>query len=62
MIMFPRHRMLFASMLFAAGSTTASPAPSTQADGNGEDMYQPLDQAAEERWLAYVNEMLSHRR
>jgi len=49
-------------MLLAAGSDTASAAPIGPHAQNGAEVWQPLEQAAEERWLAYVAEQLTQRR
>lgn len=85
--MFPRHRLLFASMLLASGSASAparaaSPVPESSSDTplgaaqlaylakaagaipvvDGAEIYLPLNQGADDRWLAYVAERLSERR
>lgn len=61
--MFPRHRLQFAAMLVATGNAAAftSPAAAPRA-GHAEAVGPQPDAASQERWLVYVNEMLSHRR
>jgi len=60
--MFPRHRTQFAALLLATGIDTALAAPVRQHGEHAAAAAQPPDPASEERWLVYVNEMLSHRR
>jgi len=61
--MFPRHRLQFAAMLATTGNAAAfsAPAAAPRAEHAEAVSLQP-DAASEERWLVYVNEMLSHRR
>ena len=62
MTMFPRHRLTFASMLLSTGLDTALAAPAAPRGEHAAAACQPPDPGSEERWLVYVNEMLSHRR
>jgi len=60
--MFPRHRLAFASMLLSTGVDAALAAPTAPRGEQAAAASEPIDHGSEERWLMYVNEMLSHRR